>query len=176
MKLAVDQITESPKGIRFAESLEELNRIFTEDGLREFRFLPCLDVDLVYYRSGQEIFIQGSLGGTIEGRCSRCLKSYCFPLKKKFDFVLTRKPLPTKSTKLTWDEMGLSFYTGEEIDLSPFIREEVLLALPMRPLCEEHCRGLCAGCGVDLNEEPCLCSSSAGDPRMALFRTLKLDR
>lgn len=176
MKMAVDQITESPKSVRFAESSETLNGMFAEDALKEFRFPPFLDVDLAYYRSGQDLFFQGSLGVRVEGRCSRCLETYCFALEKNFDFVLTRDPLPTKRRALSRDDVGLAFYAGEEIDLSPFIREEVLLALPMRPLCEENCRGLCAGCGADLNNEPCLCSSSAEDPRMALFRTLKLGR
>ena len=71
--------------------------------------------------------------------------------------------------------MGLSFYSEEEINLSPYIREQVLLALPMRPLCDDDCRGLCAGCGADLNYEPCRCVSSVSDPRMALFRTMKLE-
>ena len=47
--------------------------------------------------------------------------------------------------------MGLSFYTGEDIDLSPFVREQTLLALPLRPLCSEKCRGLCPDCGAELN-------------------------
>ncbi|MGH7829255.1 MAG: YceD family protein, partial [Candidatus Binatia bacterium] len=71
-------------------------------------------------------------------------------------------------------EMGLSFYSSNEIDLSPLMREQVLLALPTRPLCDDLCRGLCAGCGVNLNHESCLCPPAPGDPRMAVFRTLKL--
>ena len=72
--------------------------------------------------------------------------------------------------------MGLSFYASEEIDLSPFIREQVLLALPMCPLCEASCRGLCPSCGINLNDEACVCISPSGDPRMAFFRSLKLDQ
>jgi uncharacterized protein len=51
-----------------------------------------------------------------------------------------------------------------------------MLALPTRPLCDENCRGLCGGCGANLNREPCACSASADDPRMALFRKLKVGR
>lgn len=174
MKILVNQITESPKNIRFTERVEELNLIYSEDRARDFRFPPLLDVSLVYYRSGREIFFSGWLGGTIEGNCSRCLKSYSFSLEKEFDVVLTPEPFSAKSKELNRDEMGLSFYSAEEINLSPFIREQMLLALPMRPLCEDSCRGLCVGCGADLNEEGCRCPSLPGDPRMAFFRTLKL--
>ncbi len=177
MKLALDQIAESPKDISFSERVEELNLIYKgEDKVRDFRFPSFLDVNLVYYRSGREIFFQGRFGGTIEGRCSRCLKSYSFPIEKEFDFVLTPQPLSAKSKELNRDEMGLSFYAAEEINLSPLIMEQVLLALPIRPLCEDGCRGFCGGCGVDLNYEPCICASVPGDPRMAIFRTLKLGR
>ncbi|MGH7773559.1 MAG: YceD family protein [Candidatus Binatia bacterium] len=177
MKLAVDQITESPKDISFSERVEELNLIYKEeDKVRDYYFPPFLNVKLVYYGSGQEIFFQGWFGGTIEGRCSRCLKSYSFPIEKEFDFVLAPQPLSAKSKELSRDEMGLSFYAAEEINLSPLIMEQVLLALPIRPLCEDGCRGLCGGCGVNLNYEPCHCASEPGDPRMAIFRTLKLGR
>ncbi len=176
MKIPVDRITESPKDISFAESTDELNSLYGAEEFRDFRFPPFLEVNLVYYRSGRDLFFQGRLGGILEGRCSRCLKSYSFPLEKQFDFVLTPAPLLAKSGELSRDEIGLSFYAAEEINLSPFIREELLLALPLRPLCEDGCRGFCGGCGVNLNEESCLCASSKGDPRMAFFRTLKLDQ
>jgi len=176
MKIAVSRITPSPKEMRFSESIEELSRIYDSGQGGDFCFPPFLDVSLTYYRSGQEIFFQGRLGGTVEGRCSRCLKGYRFPIEKEFEFVLTPEPEPNKSRQLGGDEMALSFYAVDEIDLSPFIREQVFLALPLRPLCEDRCRGLCAGCGADLNDEPCLCGARQDDPRMAIFRTLKLDR
>lgn len=176
MKISVDAITEVPKDLSFSEEIDDLNLIYKESEVRDFNFPPFLDVKLVFYRSGRDIFFSGRLGTTLHGHCSRCLKSYPFSLEKAFDFILTPEPLPAKSKELNRDEMGLSFYSGEEINLSPFIREQVLLALPMRPLCDEQCRGLCVGCGTNLNHEACRCPSAAGDPRVALFRSLKLDQ
>jgi uncharacterized protein len=174
MKIVVDQITESPKDIRFVEGLGELDQLLSAGGNRDFGFPPSLDVTLTYYRSGSEIFFHGAFTAVMDGSCGRCLKRYPFPLEKKFDLVLTPEPASAKGKGLSLDEMGLSYYASNEIDLSPLIREQVLLALPMRPLCEEGCRGLCAGCGVDLNDEQCLCPDPPGDPRMAIFRSLKL--
>jgi uncharacterized protein len=54
------------------------------------------------------------------------------------------------------------------------IAEQVILALPTQPLCAESCRGLCASCGANLNRESCCCVAPTGDPRMAVFRTLKV--
>jgi uncharacterized protein len=62
----------------------------------------------------------------------------------------------------------------EEIDLDPLIREEVLLALPLAPLCEAACQGICPTCGADLNEGPCGCAPAARDPRWAALDDLHL--
>lgn len=176
MKIPVSKITESPKETKFPENLEDLNEIYGEGMVQDFHFPSSLNVDVVYYRAGRDLFFQGSLEGAIGGRCSRCLRSYSFALEKNFDFVLTPAPLSAKSRELNREELGLSFYTAEDINLSPYIREQVLLALPIRPLCESNCRGLCVGCGANLNEERCRCASSPGNSRMAPLRTLKLER
>ncbi len=176
MKIPLEHIIAAPKTVSFSEQIDKLNLIYTEECDRDFRFPPSIDVSLEYYRSGQEIFFQGTFGGTIEGRCARCLEGYFFPIEKSFNFVLTPEPLSAKNKELSRDEMGLSFYSAEDIDLYPFIREQVLLALPMRPLCEDGCRGLCGGCGANLNRELCVCVSTPGDPRLALFQTLKLSQ
>jgi uncharacterized protein len=178
MKIPVDEITESAKETNFSERIGELNEIYRQGHFRDFDFPPSLDVYLVYYRAGREIFFRGSFAGILEGRCSRCLRSYSFPLNKEFDFVLS--PDPSKSGRkveeLKREDLGLSYYSSDEINLAPLLREQVILALPTRPLCKENCRGLCCGCGVNLNDEPCACMTSSADPRMAIFRTLKVGR
>ena len=178
MKIPVSDIPESSKEIKFSERLEALNEIYANGAACDFHFPPLLDIDLVYYRSGQELFFHGKFSGMFQGCCSRCLKSYSFDLAKEFDFVLVPSPgkIERGAEALNRDDLGLSYYSTEEINLTPLINEQVLLALPTRPLCADTCRGLCSGCGVNLNSEKCVCSDSAGDPRMAIFRTLKVGR
>jgi uncharacterized protein len=178
MKIPVDDITQSPKEIRFSESIEALNEIYANSTVREYRFPSCLEVDLSYYRAGQQLFFHGRFRGTLQATCSRCLQNFSFELNKEFDFVLSPSPAnPGRGAEeLNRDDLGLSYYSTEEIDLAPLITEQVILALPTRPLCAEDCRGICGGCGANLNAEACVCSSSAGDPRMAIFRTLKVGR
>ena len=178
MKIPVDDIPQSPKEIKFSESIGELNEAYAKSRAADFRFPPFLDVDLVYYRSGRQIFFQGTLQGNLEGCCSRCLKDFTFALHKNFDFVLSPDAARSarKIAELSREDLGLSTYSTEEINLTPLIREQVMLALPTRPLCEESCRGLCDGCGVNLNYETCSCSAAGEDPRLAIFRTLKVGR
>ena len=178
MKIPISDIPQSPKEIQFSESIEALNEIYGRSASWDFRFPPFLNVDLLYYRSGEELFFRGRFSGTFQGCCSRCLTIYSFDLAKEFDLALIPRPVKSErgAEELTRDDLGLSYYSTEEINLTPLITEQVMLALPTRPLCAESCRGLCGGCGVNLNTESCICSDSVGDPRMALFRTLKVGR
>ena len=172
LKIALARIDAVPRESRFSETLD----LAREDVSAGVRFPSPLQVNVTYYRSGRDLFFRGGLRGEAEGDCSRCLESFPLVIEKSFDFVLTPDPLPTnRNMELTADEMGLSFYSGEDIDLSPYVREQTLLALPLRPLCSESCRGLCPDCGAELNRDACGCTPP-GDPRMAIFRNLRLDR
>jgi uncharacterized protein len=178
MKIPIDEIPESPKVIEFSANVDELNETCAKGQAREFRFPPLIDVNVVIYRSGRQLFVRGAFNRRIESTCSRCLKDFLLPMEHEFDIVLSPKPLEVSASteELRPEDLGLSYYSGDEINLEPLVREQMLLALPTRPLCSEDCRGLCGGCGVDLNSEDCRCSRASEDPRMAIFRTLRIDR
>ncbi|MGH7852054.1 MAG: YceD family protein [Candidatus Binatia bacterium] len=178
MKIPVDEIPQSPKEITFSEKIEELNAIYRRSSQPDFGFPPSIEVDLVYYRSGADIFFNGGFRGQFTGYCGRCLENYSFTLDKDFAFVLTPEPAKSErgAEELRSADLGLSYYSSDEIDLAPLIAEQVMLALPTRPLCSEDCRGLCKACGTNLNRETCDCGTETGDPRMAIFRTLKVGR
>ena len=178
MKIPVDEILQSPKELTFSETIEELNEIYRRSNYSDFGFPPSIEVDLAYYRSGPDIFFNGSFRGPVTGCCGRCLENFGFTLDKDFAFVLTPKPAKPErgAEELHSAELELSYYSSDEIDLAPLIAEQVMLALPTRPLCAEDCRGLCEACGANRNREKCDCSTGSGDPRMAIFRTLKVGR
>ena len=178
MKISIDEIPQTAKEVVFSESGEELNKIYSQSSVREFGFPASLEVELRYYRAAADLFFDGRLSGQLRGVCGRCAEEFMFNLDQPFEFVLIPDPAKTgrKAEELHRDDLALSFYSGDEIDLSPLIAEQVLLALPTQPLCGESCRGLCSACGINLNGESCSCASPTGDPRMAVFRTLKLSR
>ena len=71
------------------------------------------------------------------------------------------------------EDVGVSFYRDDVIDLGDVIREQFYLALPMKPLCREDCKGLCPVCGVNRNREACSCDTTWVDPRMEPLRRLR---
>jgi uncharacterized protein len=94
-------------------------------------------------------------------------------------FDLFYAPLPKdtkpKEDRLKDDDTEIGFYQGEGLFLADVIKEQVLLALPLKVICQSDCRGLCPSCGANLNHEECRCETHATDPRMAPLARLKQD-
>ncbi|GIW55233.1 MAG: hypothetical protein KatS3mg082_1637 [Nitrospiraceae bacterium] len=124
----------------------------------------------------------GLLEGMILRQCVRCLKDFADPLSVSVDVEYvsegagalrgaTRALLHGRVDAIGADEEDEPYlYTGDEIDLAPMLREQVILAEPMQPLCREDCQGLCGVCGQDLNVGRCRCPE---EPDNSPFRVLR---
>lgn len=175
MKLRVERITEETQDCDFSEPVEEINQRL-EGGAHDFRFTRPLDVHLSHYRAADDLFFNGFVQTAAEGTCARCLETFPLELEVPFDFVLSpREPIDEKP-ELRAEDLSLSTYVGDEIDLAPLAEEQTLLALPTRALCREDCLGLCPTCGVNRNLASCDCRPEQGDPRFAVLRGLKVGR
>jgi uncharacterized protein len=67
----------------------------------------------------------------------------------------------------------LYYFTGDHLELAPMLREQLILASPMHPLCSDDCLGLCARCGKNLNEGPCRCGEEPTGSPFQVLRTMK---
>ncbi|GAQ95740.1 hypothetical protein TAGGR_3216 [Thermodesulfovibrio aggregans] len=125
-------------------------------------------------KKGAEVFIKGIVSGEVELQCSRCLKEYTHPIKTLVE--VSYHPLEELNREelieLKKDEMDVDFYREGLIDTDDIIRDQILLNIPMKPLCSETCKGLCPVCGTDLNEFECRCEVKEIDPRMAVLQKL----
>ncbi len=172
MKIAIDDIKATPKELKYTEDVAELNARLAR-GVRDYSLPHGFDVETEYYRSGLDVFFRGELHGEVIGTCARCLEDYSFGLDHPFVFVLSpRAAAGAEPANLKSDDLALSYYEGDEIDLTPLVYEQTILALPTRPLCAENCRGLCARCGTNLNGGPCGCPAVSPDSRLAGLHTL----
>jgi uncharacterized protein len=104
-------------------------------------------------KHGHDILVRGQLEGRLTLACSRCLESFDPLLKADFDLLLVPAPQgeAPEDEELSAAELDLDFYSGETVDLEAIIREQIILMAPLKPLCQENCRGLCPACGADLN-------------------------
>jgi uncharacterized protein len=124
-------------------------------------------------RDDTHVTVQGSINGEATRQCVRCLKEFVDPLALRFsaDFVKKqakgRKPARPASGGASEPESAGDVgedtyeYVGDEIDLIPMLREQVILAEPMHPLCREECLGICPVCGRDRNLAPCECKEAS---------------
>ena len=157
MKILIDDVKDAPKELSYTEEVAELNGRLAS-GVQDYRIADGLTVDLTHYRAGLDLFFQGELHGQGRGTCARCAEEYPFRVEVPFAFVLTpRAAGDLAECELSADDLSLSFYDGKEIDVTPLVHEQAILALPTRPLCSENCRGLCTCCGANLNAGPCAC-------------------
>jgi len=173
VKFRVHDIDAAVKELRYEEPTQELASLLAQP-VADYRLPAHLTVDVTYYRAGNDLFFQGSVDGEVTGTCSRCLEDYTFPLALDFAFVFA--PHSERSTEgdLEEEDADLTFYQGDEVDLSPLLRDQIILALPTRPICGESCAGLCSICGANRNVTQCTCHVEEGDPRLAVLRKLKV--
>ncbi len=127
------------------------------------------------YRVGAMVYFDGEVNAALKLVCSRCLEN--FTLKVGGDVSVVFMPhvagKPEEPEKqLEAEDLDVQFYSGDEIDLLPPIRDYVALEIPMRPLCAEGCSGLCPTCGANLNQTKCACERPSGDPRFAALNKL----
>lgn len=127
--------------------------------------------------SGSEIQVSGRVETKVNVECDRCLKTIGLPVSAgfKLQYITGQDYESSQAAELTSDEMSLSVFDGEAIDVDEIVREQILLAVPDRGLCDENCRGICSICGTNLNTGSCECTSTEIDPRWEALKKFKTD-
>jgi uncharacterized protein len=171
VKIRIEDIKETEKEAAFVEEIIEMNESLAATDVVDFQFAEAVPVGVTYYRLGPDLLFRGHFAARVAGTCARCLESYPFAVERDFNFLL--KPAAAGAKLAADEDLALSFYAGDEVDLSPLVREAMILALPTRPLCREDCPGLCPHCGANRGANPCGCREDSTDPRLAMIRSLK---
>jgi len=123
----------------------------------------------------QDIRLRGRLATTIEMACARCLEPVAQDVKREFELLY--RPLGADAGRdelsVTDAEAEIGYYQGEGVLLEDVLREQVLLALPLKVTCREDCKGLCPHCGKNLNQEQCSCVVPLEDPRWEALKDIR---
>jgi len=110
--------------------------------------------------------------------CSRCLEEFELDVDESFDllYLPRAEPGPAEERAVEDDDLSTAFYEDHVIDLGQLMQEQCYLAVPMKPLCQDDCRGLCSECGANLNTASCRCQPTWTDPRLAVLDKLRKDK
>jgi DUF177 domain-containing protein len=127
------------------------------------------------HRVVQDIRIKGKLETSLEVPCARCLEPVVHPVERSFDLLY--RPLGIDSghqeLSITDAEAEIGYYEGEGVLLEDALREQVLLALPLKTICRDDCKGLCPHCGTNMNETQCDCVDEVEDPRWSALKEIR---
>jgi len=127
-------------------------------------------------QAGDDILLEGTLRAAFSLNCSRCLKDFVQPFEADVSATYVQSSgdhRPDGRAETDLDEAAHITFFDDEIDLLSGIREDVVLSIPVKPLCSEDCRGLCVQCGTDLNEGECTCRKEDVDLRFAQLRDIR---
>jgi len=129
------------------------------------------------YKDQERFRLAGRVSTRLELACSRCLEPFDWPVDAAFDLQYQPKARyeEHQEREIREDDFSAAFYENETIDLGQLMAEQFHLALPMKPLCTDDCRGLCPQCGTNLNRSTCDCRRDWDDPRLAALRALRRD-
>src|SRR5258706_8366519 len=116
-----------------------------------FRLAAPVSVGFDITKDKEQFRLAGSVKTTLELSCSRCLEPFACPVDAAFD--LRYQPRTENAgegeREIEEDDLSMAFYENEEIDLGQLMREQFYLTVPMKALCQDSCRGLCAVCGTN---------------------------
>jgi uncharacterized protein len=140
----------------------------------DFRVVRPVTLAFDIFKDKAQFRLAGNVHTVLEVSCSRCVEPFTIPVDADFD--LRYQPHSQNAgegeKEIEEDDLTTAFYADDEIDLGQLMREQFYLALPMKPLCDPGCHGLCPECGTNLNRETCTCTHQWEDPRLAVLKTL----
>ena len=154
MKIIVSKIPEEGIEVHSRENAKTLaispsDLILTDD----------VQIDAMIRREGEIFFVDGTIKTALLLPCNRCAEEFAFTIDTLFH--CHEEPMSHATTdsdqSLRKRDMDIDHYAGEEIEINNLIREQVLLSVPMHPLCKPDCLGLCPKCGQNLNIKKCNC-------------------
>ena len=140
-----------------------------------YQIVAPVELEFDIHKDKDKFRLVGRVRAGLELSCSRCLEPYRFPIDAAFDqrYLPLTEASTDQEREIEENDLETSYYREDQIDLNELLREQFYLALPMKPLCRDDCKGLCAQCGMNLNTGACDCAPVWEDPRLAALKALK---
>ena len=162
MKIVLSEITDEGLDLDFEETVAS----------NALQLLTPVRTKLRIEKTGHEVFVNGSIVAGVELQCSRCLTRFPKDIEASINVVYhpVEELRGEDKHEVKEDELDMGFYKGDELDIDELVAEQIILSVPMKPLCSESCKGLCPRCGADLNVGACSCAWNEPDPRLAVLK------
>ena len=179
MKIAVDHILDKPLLLNFEEPVETFQLLAEMQSDQACRFTGPIRGELSIAREFDHLRVNGRVNVPVAFSCSRCLVDYESLIDSNFTIFLRKdvsEYVDEVEIELREQDLISSSYSGDEIDLTHEIEEQVALEIPVKPLCSYSCKGLCHVCGADLNLSQCSCSNETINLKFNKLKNFKVSR
>jgi uncharacterized protein len=176
-QIKIDRIPPGGLAVDFLLEPAWLKEIAEE---RPLGFVPSgpLDVQGELSRTGEGILFRGIVRGKIRLDCGRCLESFLESLNESVSAEWRLVSAPSKSADqdggLQIEDLDTGQIQEGTVDLGERILEEVILTIPIQPLCREACLGLCPICGENKNINPCSCKAKEGSSPFSVLKKFQV--
>ena len=161
MRVNLSDIRKEGLDLDFNETAKDLDLEYPDTG-----FEGEIHTSVHLARLGDNVMVTGETAAGLVLECARCLKPFRVPLRLDLKSLFSPSSgtgtAGGKEAEVSEDEMEYHF-SGKTLDLGDLIREQILLAMPMVPVCRPDCKGLCGVCRKDLNLEECVCHTEEKD-------------
>ncbi len=155
MQINISNIPEEGLNLRFSKGEKWFHRSLPMGDDSGF-CVRNIDVRCFVEKVLKNVSITGRIGVGIGLECCKCLEKFDFPVEIEFKYVLMPAyDLKEDDLELTYEDLECGYYEGDIIDLGQIVVEQVVLHVPVKPLCNAFCKGLCPVCGINLNIEKC---------------------
>jgi uncharacterized protein len=126
-------------------------------------------------RGDNQVLVDGEFSVVVQIECDRCLKPVELQISNDFrlEYVTAQTYQALEAAELAQEDLALSIFDGEFIDVDDLVREQVLLAVPTHAICQEQCMGFCPVCGANKNITDCNCNATEIDPRWSGLKDLR---
>ena len=126
-------------------------------------------------KQDNHLFVEGHLVMTLALACSRCTNDVDYAIDEFFSPVFVRrKNSSARQTVLEEDELDTTYFSEDEVDFAEVMHEQMALMIPVQPLCQQNCKGLCPQCGEDLNVQQCDCKKEITHSQFDVLKTFKV--
>jgi len=176
LKIQVSLIPEEGHQLEYTLDGDWYQEVLQEGGGIDFRIHPAR-VAAVIHKILETVTLDISVETALELDCGRCLEPFTLPVQSVFRYTLVpARDEEDQEEDLADEDISFGYYQDDLIDLDALVCEQILLQVPMKPLCVEACRGLCARCGASLNTASCECSPGGADSRLEALKKFKVKK
>ena len=169
MKVYLHELSEDPKHLNYDERDAWVVEAFRDTQESDAVNSPTYSVSLNVHKSHGVVFMKGKIAVDLGLLCSRCANGFKQNVKASFQALFTREKdfahdesssggvAYSAPTGQTGEDIDIEFLDKDYIELADVLKEQIYLKLPIQPLCDESCKGICPVCGQDQNTQPCQC-------------------